>query len=167
MYVSITTWWRWQTPACCLLTLIECGNRGVSNNWVNKVCQFPLTPVWIIPSAAQPNAIGGCLDYSAVIDGDRERLVSTCVWPTERQQQQQQQACILKCFLLFVCFLLLVVLLRFSSLMMLPFDWKKKKKKGRRRICVQAYLQLHQCVRSSKNCDKLWSTGHIWPTVSL
>lgn len=27
------------------LTMIECGNREVSNNWVNKVCQFPLTLV--------------------------------------------------------------------------------------------------------------------------
>lgn len=25
------------------LTPMECGNRGVSNNWVNKVCQFLLT----------------------------------------------------------------------------------------------------------------------------
>lgn len=30
------------------LTLIECGNREVSNNWVNKVCQLPLRPAWII-----------------------------------------------------------------------------------------------------------------------
>lgn len=30
------------------LTMIEWGNTEVSNNWVNKVCQFPLTLVWII-----------------------------------------------------------------------------------------------------------------------
>lgn len=31
------------------LTPIECGNREVSNNWVNKVCRFLLTCAWIIP----------------------------------------------------------------------------------------------------------------------
>lgn len=30
------------------LTMIKCGNREMSNNWVNKVRQFPLTFVWII-----------------------------------------------------------------------------------------------------------------------
>lgn len=51
------------------LTMIERGNRGVSNNWVNKVRRLPLNSRLNHLSAAQPNVMVRRLDCLAVIGG--------------------------------------------------------------------------------------------------